>query len=401
MADLVYKKWITCTPVSFRGEERVFFSRDSGLCCRALQSLGAEARVVMPEPVWDDEPDVQRAPYRSLHDSAFWKEQQVEAVILYAWADPRYACIAKAIRKAGIRLFLNMDTGGLFSAFVEPRSCVSAVMQKEWAECGRVAGTAMGVLRLAWQVLGLHRHYLRLCHMDAAHAIGVVTPIATERVKKYVRRLGRSDLIDRIHFLPHPINPVMEFKQSDRERAVIAVGRWDDLVKRPALLVSTGRQLLQRDGAVRIIIVGRNATLCRAQMVEGSPGWRERVEAFERLEHDALCERINRVQILLCTSRSESFFAAGAEALLCGSSVVGPQSPLLTPLEYFVGEGRSGRLATASSPDLLAEAVLLELDAWNRGERDAAAIAKYWRERLVAEAVVQQVDDLLVAASSK
>jgi hypothetical protein len=382
----------------FRGDEQTFFSRDSGLCCRALQSLGAEARVVMPEPIWDDEPDVQRVPYRRLHDSAFWKEQQVEAVILYAWADPRYASIARAIRKAGIRLFINMDTGGLFSAFVEPRSYAGAVMQKEWAECGRVAGTAMGILRLAWQIFGLHRHYLRLRHMDAADAIGVVTPIATERVKKYVRRLGRRDLMDRIHFVPHPINPVMGFKPSDRERAVIAVGRWDDLVKRPALLVSTGRQLLQRDGTVRIILVGRNATLCRDQMIEGSSGWSERVEAFERLEHDALCERINRVQVLLCTSRSEGFFTAGAEALLCGSSVVGPQSPSLTPLVYFAGDGRSGRLAASSSPDLLAEAVLLELEAWSRGERDAAAIAKHWRERLVAQAVVQQVDDLLAVA---
>jgi hypothetical protein len=39
----------TCTPVDFAGDES-FFSRESGMFCRGLRSIGVDSRAIMPGP---------------------------------------------------------------------------------------------------------------------------------------------------------------------------------------------------------------------------------------------------------------------------------------------------------------------------------------------------------------
>jgi glycosyltransferase involved in cell wall biosynthesis len=320
---------------------------------------------------------------------------------MYSWADPRYTLVAQAIRRAGLRLFLNMDTGGLISPFVESLHYGRSVFRVErdrWG--GPFAGLAVASARLGWQILGLHNHRRRLRHMEASDIIGVVTPIAAERMRKYATRLGRGDLVDRIHFVPHPIDPALRHDGAPKEREVIAVGRWNDPVKRPDLLVAVARELLHRDTTVRVVIVGCDAIWCQARIVAGEPEWVDRVIAFERLDHDALCTRMNRARVSLCTSRSESFHAVSAEALLCGCSIVGPDDPALPALPYYVNEGMSGQLAATAEPANLAQTVLQELAVWERGGRSPHAIADTWHRRVASDSVVTNID-MLLAESRK
>ena len=74
-----------------------------------------------------------------------------------------------------------------------------------------------------------------------------------------------------------------------------------------------------------------------------------------------------------------------------------PRLPSLPSLPYFVDGGRSGCLAE-DRPDSLAEAVLAEIKLWKTAKRDAGTIAQTWRERVTAEAVMKQTDDLLFQA---
>jgi glycosyltransferase involved in cell wall biosynthesis len=390
-----YKKWITCTPVAFSGDEKTFFSRDSGLCCRALQALGASAKVVMPEPAWDDVPDVLRVPYARLSNPEFWREQGVAAVILYSWADPRYTTIAEAIKKGGVKLYLNMDTGGLISPFVEPMAYVRIVWVVQRQKQGVLFGTINTLCRVGWQCVGLHKHFSRLRHMAAADAIGVVSPIAAERVRKYARFFGRNDIAKKVHFVSHPIDQTMQYTGGDKQEMVIAVGRWDDIAqKRPEILIDVALKVLSRHPSVQFVIVGKDATRCTAEIATRIPEAKERIFGYERLDHGRLCELMDQSQISLCTSLFESFHIASGEALFCGCSIVSPQSPFLPSLSYFIDEGRSGRLS-ADNPEALAAAVLAELASWKAGERDAATIAEIWRGRIAADVVVQQIDKLL------
>lgn len=394
---MTYKDWITCTPVAFRGDEKTFFSRDSGLCSRTLQALGAQAKVVMPEPEWDDESDVLRVPYGRLGDPGFWREQNSEAVIYYSWADPRHTPIARAIKAAGLKLFINIDTGGLISPFVEPWAYIRMIMVSEVQRKGWGLGSLFTACRLVYQCVGIHKHLLRLRHMNYADAIGVVSPIGAERIKRYARFFGRDDIARKIHFVSHPIDQAMNYGGCSKYEQIIIVGRWDDSVKRPELLIAVAVKVLSRNTTVRFVIVGKEATRCVAEIEAQTSESNGRVVGYERLEHDQLCEQMCLSQISLCTSYSEGFHTVSGEALLCGCSIVAPLSPYLPSLTYFVGEGHSGRLSK-NNPDSLAEAVLMELVAWQHGRRDPAAIANTWSGLVGCRAVVQKIDALLSQA---
>jgi len=395
-----YKKWITCAPKPFPGDEKTFFSRDSGLCCRALQALGAQAKVVMPAPARNDEPDVLRVPYKRLSDPQFWRAQGADAVIFYSWSDPRYTAIAQAIKDGGLKLYVNIDSEGLFSPFVEPWAYIRIIFKVECQTRGLVLGSLMASCRLGWQSVALHKHFSRLRHMNCADAIGVVSPIATARVKKYARFFGRKDVAQKIHFVSHPIDSTMRYSGESKQEMVIAVGRWDDSVKRPEVLVAVAAKVLAQNPTVRFVIAGKDSVRCAAEIAANVPEAKDRVVGYERLEHDQLCAQMSRAQISICTSRSESFSIASGEALLCGCSIVSPKSPYLPSLPYFIDGGRSGRLSENNS-EALAEAVLAELEAWKTGERDAKTIAQAWRGRIAADVVVQQIDELLTRPISK
>jgi len=105
----------TCTPVDFDADTH-FFGRDSGLMCRGFQAAGHDCVVIMPgKPTTNDAPDLVRTTRENLENPAWWKSLEIEAVLLYAWGDPRHLQIAKAIRKAGIFLVQNLDSSGIDS----------------------------------------------------------------------------------------------------------------------------------------------------------------------------------------------------------------------------------------------------------------------------------------------
>lgn len=397
---MIHKNWIACTPMAFRGDEQTFFNRDSGLCCRALQTLGVNAKVVMPEPAWDDEPDVLRVPYSRLSEPEFWREQGVDAVILYSWADPRYTKIAAAIHEGGSKLFLNMDTGGLMSPFVEPGRYIRSIWLANRHKRGLFLGLLFTLCSFGWQSVGLHRHFSRLRQMSCADAIGVVSPIGAERVRKYARFFRRLDITKKIHFVSHPINQVMHYTGCLKKEVVIAVGRWSDSVKRPDILIDVAIEVLSRSSTVSFIVVGEGATRCTTKITTRFPDTQNRVIGYERLEHDVLCEHLNLSQISLCTSRSEGFHTVSGEALLSGCSIVAPLSPRLPSLPYFVDGGFSGRLAEKNTVDSLAVAILEELAAWRDGQRDPTIIAQTWRKRIAAGIVVKKIDKLLSQVGS-
>lgn len=393
---LKHKKWITFTPMAFRGDEETFFSRDSGLCCRTLQALGAKVTAVMPEPAWDDTPDILRVPYGQLSDPAFWRSQNVEAVISYSWGYPRYAPIAEAIKKSGTKLFLNMDTTGIISPLITPAAYIQKMMWYEQQQNkGLIRRSAGALARSGWHCTTLNRDLLRLRHMGCADAIGVVSPVAADRIRRYARFFGRNDIARKVQYVPHPVDQSMECTGVVKEEMVIAVGRWDDFFqKRPEILIDVAVKVLSQNPNVRFVIVGKEAVRYSTQIASRLPSARDRLSAYERLEHDRLREKMNLSQISLCTSRYESFHIVSGEALLCGCSVVAPRSSHMPAFSYFSGDGRSGRVVENNVLHL-ADAVLAELDAWRNGERDAELIAQLWRDRVRADAVVSRIDSLL------
>jgi glycosyltransferase involved in cell wall biosynthesis len=116
------------------------------------------------------------------------------------------------------------------------------------------------------------------------------------------------------------------------------------------------------------------------------------VERAGRLPPDELVALLGRARVIVSSSRWESFSLSSHEALAMGCTVAGPA---LAPLRDAVAAGPYGTLAQRRDAASLADALAAEARAWDRGERDAAATARFWRERLAVDAIARRYADLL------
>lgn len=381
-------RWFTCTPVAFGGGAD-FFARDSGLMCRGLQAIGCESMAVMPGPPRDDDDaSLIRTDYGNLELSEWWKSHQLEGVVLYAWGSPKFRKVAEAIHEAGIFLVLNQDNSGLISPL--------AGFGKWLEEQRTLSGGGTGLLKLVARGIAglLVTDPPRAAHLKQGDVIACVSPVAAERYRKLCKVYGGAALADRVAMIPHPVESGFSLVGSAAKiRQVACVGRWQDhRQKRPALMQTVVRQLVTGDDRVRVEIAG-SITPGLAAWHESLPGHlRERVALRGRLERGPLMDMLRRSQVFYSPSAFESFGIAAGEALCCGCSLVAARSPSMAAFEWFVSKD-SGRLAEHDEPATHLEALRDELDCWNDGGRDAAAICKEWghllHEREVASRVLE------------
>ena len=378
------KKWYTCTPVSFKGDE-TFFCRDSGLLCRGLQDMGFESRAIMPYPTQPgDKGDVLRTEYRNLFDAQWWENLGLDGVLLYAWADPKYNGIVRAIRKAGIRLFVSLDSDGIISPF-------SAFFSYIFYQYGRLRfghsapmAVAGVMCKVALRLCALFMIDLRrMKHLEQADLIGVVSPIATERIRRYCRRMayGRT-LSNRVRYIPHPISKQAFYAGDVKKPSVLFVGRWDDRYqKNTELLVEILKESVRRNVQAHFYIAGRGFAPFLATLNAAVPAVKEKITCYDFIAHEELLSLMRRCQVVGCTSRYESFHLVSAEGLCCGCSIVGPFRAFAPTFPYFVSQN-SGTLARTYTASGYVDAIEEEMRLWKCGERKAEAISAHWTGQL-------------------
>ena len=389
-------RWFTCTPVEFGGGAD-FFARDSGLLSRGFQALGVESRAVMPgERQAGDEADLIRTDYGDLESADWWRAQQLDGVVLYAWGRPKFRKVAAAIRAAGIGLVLNQDNGGLVSPLAGLRDWLEEQRNLS-GDGGGWAGRVRYLLRVARGLsYGLVvTDPLRAEHLQAGDVIACVSPKAAEYYRKLCRRYGGAKLAGRVAVIPHAVEPRFGYGGEEKRRQVVCVGRWgDEVQKRPRLLMEVIGGLLAADGVVRVVIAGEVTAGMELWHNSLDGGRRGRVRLVGRVDRAGLAGILRESQVFYSPSAYESFGIAAAEALCCGCSVVAERSVSMASFEWFVG-GRSGTLAEGKQARDHQSAVERELDGWGNGGRNAAEISGVWCERLhagrVAEAVLRMM----------
>jgi len=201
-----------------------------------------------------------------------------------------------------------------------------------------------------------------------------------------------------MHLVP---NPVADYLQYDpavaKQDSVVAVGRWDDEEpKRPALLAGTIAEAAKRRGTTEFHIYGNPGRILSPWHGRLPSGIQKRVHLHGRIPHTDLVNAFARSRIGLCTSSHEGSHVASEEALCSGASIVAPFRHELNAMLWYVSHD-SGRLGMPDSANGLAEALLLELEAWDRGERDPVSISSYWCARLSVSAVARKIQELLAS----
>lgn len=390
--------WYTSTPVSFGGDLD-FFCRDSGLICKGLQSLGLPCKSIMPLPEHpgDMTEDLIRTEAGNLTRPDWWSGIEAGKVVLYSWAAPKYKQIAEAVRDSGAKVFINLDGSGIVSPRVTPELYFRSVIGRQVGLYGPLLGALAGFFRSA-----AYRFYIpfvvepgRINHLRAATAIGCISPNALALWRLWARNYA-PELTERMHLVPNPVADYLKYNPAvAKQDAVIAVGRWDDEEpKRPALLADTIAEAAKRRGTTEFHIYGNPGRIL--------PGWygrlpkdiRKRVHLHGKVSHIEMLDTFMRSRIGLCSSSHEGSHIASEETLCAGASVVARFRAQLNTMVWYVSHD-SGRLSVEDSARGLAETLLLELEAWDRGERDPVEISSYWRSELSVSAVANKIRELL------
>ena len=382
----------TCTPVAFGGGPD-FFARDSGLLCRGFQALGIESRAVMPgDRTVEDQEDLIRTDFSNLESAEWWRSQNLDAVVLYAWGRPKFRKVATAIHAAGIFLVLNQDNGGL----VSPLAGVRDWLEEQWILAGQGRGRAAWLRFFKLTLRGLSAGLvltdpLRAAHLKQGDVIACVSPKAAEHYRKLCRIYGGTDLADRVQMVPHAVESHFRFAGAPKRRQVACVGRWQDRVqKRQWLLMEVIESLVDSDAEVSVVITGTVTEELTAWHRDLDDTKRSRVHVRGRVDREELAEILAESQVFYSPSAFESFGIAAAEALCSGCSVVAGRSVSMAGFEWFISEN-SGTLAEKNDHKGHARALLDELAAWQHGQRDADWISSAWCERLHANKVAGRI----------
>lgn len=389
------RKWFTCTPIRFPGDD-TFFARDSGLLCKGFQEIGVRCKAIMPGPPMDNDntEDLIRTEFHNLENPDWWKSLGGEGVVFYGWGSGKYVKIVRAIKSAGMTLITHMDTAGVLGVLNGLSEFSGTIWRISQGESGGLLrGVIKFIARVSYGVtIGLIKNdWSRALHLKEADAIGAITPIALERISKVCRFYGGEKLASRVHLIPHPnASYMIPDPEYPKERLVVAVGRWDDeKVKGTDLLMETSLIIVEQDPLTLIEIYGRVTSNMKIWHKSLPGRMRQQIQLKGIVPNAEVRRGLQRARVSLCTSLREGYHTVSAEALCCGCSVVGPNIPEIPSMKWFAC-GNSGRMAVRE-PAALAAAVSDEMEAWDHKLRNSDLISHDWRQLLHAPRVAELI----------
>ena len=359
--------------------------KDPGLIPLGLRERGWEVELHAPAVPPGDWPiPLHAAPLRDLADSSYWAGRDLDAAIVTTFL--AQAAIPSALREAGVRVIGKGDTQGLLSPRVFPRESLVEAVWHGGGPVYRARSLASWILR-AGPLHGAQLRTLRAA-VESAEASTVETDLARRRVVHLLERGGAPELAARVHTVLTPVRPAFTRGQVplERERLVVAIGRWDDPLKNAGLMARALRRFLEAHSDHRAAVVG---TAAARRFRDRSDG---RIAVVEHLDEDGLVALLRRARIVAASSRVESFSLAAHEGLASGCSVAAPR---LAPFAQMAAHGPYATLTAGRGPAALADAIAAEARAWEAGERDPAAIAGHWRLLLDIDRVAARYEELL------
>lgn len=385
------QRWYTCTPVAFKGDH-TFFSRDSGLFCKAFQEVGVESKAIMPLPIQDgDLPDLIRTEYKNLESADWWRQQKLDGVLLYAWTASQYTPIAKAIHDSGSKLVIYMDT----CAAIYP-------WQKWWWGTQlrfRIEKQKHGMKFLPYALLSILRAHtigiagyaVRRKHIGYADIIGLPIPSAIAAYKN-VPFLFSEQSKSRIRLLPCPVASHFKYDGTvPKENVIIAVGRWnEEESKRPRYLIRAIELFFSANQTFRFELFGNTPEFMQAWHRTLPKEIQNRITLHGIVNNQELAKHYQKAKICLCSSLYESTHIVSAEAVCCGCTIVAPPLPSLSALQWYASED-SGTIAQHDTPESFCDAIQKELENWDVGLRLPIQISNHWCKCLHTIATVTKL----------
>ncbi len=392
------RPWLALIPLPYDGSAG-FLEREAGIFCKGFLAEGIPSSLItIKKSGFKATLPVQSVPRARLSDLSFWKEMDADGVVFYSWASPQYLDIAEAIRASGTKLVIKLDTDG----YKSPRINLSTHLRRSIGgrlENGGLFPRSIGILHsIAMYYFPQVHDFKMLKHFSCADIVCAETPLAVSMLQRLVRHYGRDDLTERIQCLPHPANIENFHPEANRQKCILAIGRWSSHQKDAELLVAVLAQTLRWHPTYHAEILGSGVTKVEALLKKIESSVTQRILLTGVVPHSELLARQASAQILFMPSRWEGFPNSAAEAVCLGCSVVGPYDTV-SSMGYFTSHS-SGTMSPKRTQGLLIDALTTEIAQWESGQRDPESIAKHFQAELLPRNVIRKTMELVERTSN-
>lgn len=395
---------IAALPLTIKQEVR-YETRDVGLLVSALRDLGIDAKLVLfegREQVTPRFPWIVPASAQQWQDVAFWRSMEADVTIFNGWAATRFQVERAAMLEACPLLIEKLDTDGVKSPHIWFEHALRQAVVAWFQTDNRLVNVYRRVKTMLYALVRITGLWLFPFLLYRKMALGMEnvpfhaaeTPLACARVERFVAKLGKGGETNIIH-LPHPANDkVLNFDSGiSKENVIIAVGRWFHYGKDGRRLLEAVDLFLATHPDWQLVVVGAGEEILKRKWEKME--MKDRVSFAGGLSHSELRDQYCRAKIILVTSHSETFHIAGAEALCCGCSVVGPAR--IPSMSWFASYD-SGTITYQRSAPAFCDALTAEAREWESGNRNPMAISGFWRKKVGSEAVAKKVLEVIHTA---
>lgn len=379
-----------------------FFSvqndKDPGIIARSLATLGYEVTIycfqtetINPAKTGAPDPnglEIKTITTAQMRSASFWLAEGKEAVLVYSWLSLRFTPLLKALKSAGSKIVLKLDSDGRLLYPLRP----SYLRVKGLTSSGQ--DMWLYFLRLIqWYIFPKLISRQRLGQLTLANAVIIESPQASQNLKNSLDFWRREDLKAKINFIPNPLSPEIEISDVScpKTNLLISIARWEDKRKNAAGLIKTLATIDLPDDW-EILLIGTGSLKLQTKIKRHNPTLK--ITTREQVDHQDIFSYLSSAKIFLAPSLADSFNLAALEALGCGCSLAA------TPLEsfqFFASGGQYGTIATDFKTVNLQAAINSEIAKWNQGKYQPMITADYWRQELSAAKVSQTLSNLFVS----
>ena len=376
-------KFLFPLPLVFDGNESRFLQRDGARLAEECIRRGHEGVKLIinggdghPEP---SSPILKTAAWKDWINPEYWRREKADLILLYGGMAPRLEPVARAIRESGeTTLVLKMDSAFGLTDFYQ---YFWTDIVKMYHVCRQHHGVPRSILTAALRKTkntvfpnkSFQRRYLRLFHYVTSE-----TDQSLANTRRYCRKHGMEDMVEKIVELSHPIPDAFcySLESAPKKKQILAVAvDWKNPLKGGKLLSETLAKFLPANPEYTAKIVGGASDDIRKDIASCCSDAGARTDSLPLMESKDLVLTYTEANIFILSSGSEGCPIASCEAACCGCSVV--YSPAIRQLDMF-SKSNAGTMARRRTPKEMCAALDTEARMWESGMRDPIKISSQW-----------------------
>jgi glycosyltransferase involved in cell wall biosynthesis len=377
-------KILCFTPLPY-GDGSGWWGRDLGLTVRAFRQLGHDAQLVCYPTTHSKDPldrPVQLITQSQSTSRDWWIQQSPDLILLGLWSQSKYKPIRTAALSSNALVIERCDGDGFRLPSCGHRqfwkNTISAQIDARPNWPSALAAIFGG------GKAGLFEIFAQYFESRFAATLAMIplflseTPLSTQSLQSLASRIGSNP--SRFQHVPHPIDEnVFSYAGERKKNTVIAVGRWSSWQKDWPLTRKALEIFLDRNPDYEAVIFGSG-------LPKGSIS--ERLFSRGICPQEEISKSLREAKILFFASRYEGSMLAGGEALLSGSSVIGPKT---TPCSSYFASFFDGPTPPERTASTLAAALEAEARAWSLNRRDPHKISKNARHHMGSLMIAQKI----------